>query len=468
MAAPSRITAEVRQNFDTVLGNPGVTITNALIDRLRFKVNLTDEYYTKAAFALKELPITFIPDPANVGKEIGRIGRDTLTQIGGGAYGTIFKNNRTNTVYKRIVKPSNIINDEDIEGFHKELFMEPFIQTLLQNDTRYGQNIANISRIYKDTGVVRASTRQRSSVSASGESMPAPVHTTNYTYYYQMEPIRHTITSYIANSSPPDFILKLSQLGATLDYFQQEYGFYHCDLHTDNVMFTDSGEIKIIDFGMSCITDGGTVYSVNNRVCQSWDLLIYLLHLMFTYDRFVYNPIFNRLCTSGANNLFRILSVSPYTPTDSIGPIPHWAAYNFRMIDTTSVWYMEVVDGMRLIAFFNNYLHPNFEPADFSIYMRNINRELTTGDITTAMARALAINTPAEVALAARGAAAPVPMTMGTGPVPITGSSTASNNACCSKGCCGLCCLGRGGKRRAKATRKRRGKSVKTRRRSRP
>ena len=45
-AAASRITAQVRRNFDTVLGNPGVTKTNALIDRLRFRVDLRDKYYT--------------------------------------------------------------------------------------------------------------------------------------------------------------------------------------------------------------------------------------------------------------------------------------------------------------------------------------------------------------------------------------------------------------------------------------
>jgi hypothetical protein len=280
MAAPSRITDVVRRNFNDVLGKPGVTITNALIDRLRFRVNLTDKYYTDAASKLTGLSITFTPDPTDPTKELGRIGRDTLTQIGGGAYGTIFKNNRTNTVYKRVIQPSNIVDDEQIEVFHKELFMEPFIQTLLQSDTSYGQNIANIRHVYKDAGVVRASTRPRSSVSESGMFFPVPVHRTNYTYYYEMEPIRHTITSYIANNSPPDFILKLSQLGATLDYFQRAYGFYHCDLHTGNLMFTDSGEIKIIDFGMSCITDGGTVYSVNDRVCQSWDLLNYVLHLI--------------------------------------------------------------------------------------------------------------------------------------------------------------------------------------------
>lgn len=456
-AADSRITTQVRRNFDTVLGNPGVTKTNALIDRLRFRVDLRDKYYTGVASQLTALPITFRPDPTDPSKEIGTIGRDTLTQIGGGAYGTIFKNNRTNTVYKRIVKNSTIVDDEDIEAFHKELFMEPFIQTLLQNDTRYGRNIANISRMYRDTGVIQGSTRPRSSVSESGKFFPVPVHRSNYTYYYEMEPITYTLMSYIANNNPPDFILKLSELGATLDYFQQEYGFYHCDLHTENVMFTGAGQIKIIDFGMSCITDSGVVYSVKDRVCQSWDLLIYVLHLISKNYIPLYNPIFNRLCSSGANNLFRILSKSQHTPTDGIGPRPHWAAYNYCMTDTTSVWYIETVDGMPLIAFFKNYLSTNFQPVIFSNYMADVKHEMDSGG------SGMGVNTPEEEMLAV---GAPQQMTMGVQPrVTRQGASTASSTTCCSEGCCGLCCLGRGGKRQTKHTRKRRGKTAKTRRR---
>lgn len=457
-AAASRITDAVRRNFNDVLGKPGIKKTNALIDRLKFRVDLTDKYYTDAASELSPLSITFTPDPTNPKKERGTIGRDTLIQIGGGAYGTIFKNNSNNKVYKRVIKNLTAIEDEDIEVFHKELFMEPFIQTLLQSDRSYGRNIANISRVYRDAGAIKASTRPRSSVLASGEYVSAPVHRTNYTYYYEMEPISDTITSYIANNSPPDFILKLSELGAILDDLKNTYGFYHCDLHTDNVMFTDAGQIKIIDFGMSCITDAGVVYSVKDRVCQSWDLLIYVLHLISVDYIPLYNPIFNRLCSSGANNLFDILSDSPYTPTDNIGPRPHWAAYNYYMTDSTSVWYKERVDGMQLIYFFNNYLSTNFEPAIFSNYMGEVKEEIDGGG------SGMGVNTPEEQMLAA-AVGAPQQMTMGglpTGPKRIASNMT--NNTCCSEGCCGLCCLRLGGKRRtkhtrAKATRKRRGKT---------
>ena len=139
--------------------------------------------------------------------------------------------------------------------------------------------------------------------------------------------------------------------------------------------------------------------------------------------------------------------------------MPHWAAYNYCMIDTTSVWYMEVVDGMRLINFFNKYLSTNFQPIIFSNYMREVRLEISGGG------DGMGVNTPEEEMLAA-AVGAPQQMTMGVQPRPTRqGASKASNNACCSEGCCGLCCLGRGGKRRAKATRKRRGKSVKTRRR---
>jgi hypothetical protein len=128
------------------------------------------------------------------------------------------------------------------------------------------------------------------------------------------------------------------------------------------------------------------------------------------------------------------------------------------MTDSTSVWYKERVDGMQLIYFFNNYLSTNFEPAIFSNYMGEVKEEIDGGG------SGMGVNTPEEQMLAA-AVGAPQQMTMGglpTGPKRIASNMT--NNTCCSEGCCGLCCLRLGGKRRtkhtrAKATRKRRGKT---------
>ena len=393
----SKITAAVRTEFNRIIGNPGIATTNALIDGLKYKDAQVAGFFTDAAKSLDALPCTFemvkrptATDPDNE-VERGVIKGDPVTYLGGGAYGTIFLGD-SNRVYKRVKK-----SNQDPENFHKELFMEPFIQTLLQNDPVYGGNIAKLLGVFRDSEAVGASSRARGAVSSTGERSAAPMRESNYTYYYVMEPIAYNIDRYIRAVPPIVFIDKLQEIGRILEHFKTNYGFYHCDLHGDNVMFMHpTGNISIIDFGLSCITDAGTVYSVAIKECHSWDLLIYITWFKQYQVVADYNYLFDRLLTHGGNNLYDIVEASAECPADSDGKTIWHAMYKNRMSPPSGVWNSPdtLTDGLPLIGFFNTYLYHNFEPRAFSDYWARIKADLGAGG------DGMTVPTPAEIALA--------------------------------------------------------------------
>jgi hypothetical protein len=70
----------------------------------------------------------------------------------------------------------------------------------------------------------------------------------------------------------------------TLQHLNHKYKFYHGDLHTGNIMFAGD-TIKIIDFGLSCITYNGKLYSGElERSCVSSDLGIYLVSILEYFE----------------------------------------------------------------------------------------------------------------------------------------------------------------------------------------
>jgi serine/threonine protein kinase len=439
-ARGSKITPAVRAAFNEIIGSPGIAITSALINQLKYKDLPTPKYYSDAATTLPALTCRFEDDPYRPEMQKGVIGGDPVTQIGGGAYGTIFLGN-SGKAYKRTIKKV----DKDIEDFHKELFMEPFIQTLLQNDAKYGMNIAKLMGVYRDAGAVAASTRARGTVSATGARGTAPMRESNYTYYYVMEPIAYTVDTYIAQlANPLEFIDKLRDIGEILNYFKTNYGFYHCDLHGGNILFNYSKSIKIIDFGMSCITDAGTVYSLITKTCHAWDLLLYITYLKQNNVIPIFNNLFDKLLSHGANNLYNIVYNSSECPGDNENKIVTWAMYNWQMDDPIDgprgVWIAADTrtEGMSLIRFFNTYLSFNFRPIPFSDYWRRVREDLDAGNNGTS------VNTPAELELAAAPmgtlVTAPTLMRMNNKP---TRGTIARTTKCCSGGLCGLC----GGKR---------------------
>ena len=101
------------------------------------------------------------------------------------------------------------------------------------------------------------------------------------------------------------------QLIDTLSYFYTKYGFVHRDLHQLNVMFDEEGRIKIIDFGLSCLSVKGHLYSVTNNECASYDLFTYITSLLeyqkSTFSKEAEHALLTTMQTETHESLYTIL-----------------------------------------------------------------------------------------------------------------------------------------------------------------
>jgi len=286
------ISSDVVNTFGKMLGsNISNEETKRIISKLEAESgakNLAASFprFTNLAVNLNVANVMMYTDTAGQ-IEINSV-TDRIKRIGGGAYGTIFLG-ESGIVYKRITMESinNIIPDKYRnylnELFHRELFIEAFVQTLLQCDTRYGNNIARIDGIYKDSIV--------------DETNNLPLSQRKYTYYYKMENVPYTLPAFVKTlpNVISTMVIEFQELGTMLEYFMDTYGFFHRDLHGGNIMFDNAGNIKLIDFGMSCVQVDGSQYSVNNDECMSFDLFILITYLLEQNDIPVLNSKFREL-----------------------------------------------------------------------------------------------------------------------------------------------------------------------------
>jgi hypothetical protein len=229
--------------------------------------------------------------------------------IARGGYGVIYFNRAKDKVIKEIkfesrdsVLANRII---DLENSTREFFLEAFIQTVLANDLNFGSEIARIDKVYYGNKSSSLSRTSGANIADPGVGMPRYL-------YITMEVIPFSFTSLCAKISEENSNRELEvtdiaplfiQLGYLLDYLYNTYVFRHGDLHCGNIMADASRDLKLIDFGMSCIKYEGEYYKVvrddevefDNRNasyptttaprvgCDSFDLLILLTSFLQFY-----------------------------------------------------------------------------------------------------------------------------------------------------------------------------------------
>ena len=157
--------------------------------------------------------------------------------IGDGSTSKVFKNEKNPFVYK-IIKKGN----QELMEFLKPVFREVIIQTLLQSDERYGNRICRIYKLYR----------------------------TATSLVLQLEPLECTLDERVESqidmnsniSSKSVFVTNLlKEMYNFLRHFETTYGFYHNDLHAENIMTVMEGDpltcLKLIDFGSSYVKFDG-------------------------------------------------------------------------------------------------------------------------------------------------------------------------------------------------------------------
>jgi len=156
-----------------------------------------------------------------------------------GAFGSVVRNRVGLFAYKTIVYTPNFQSpSESRKKYLGLLFKETIIQVLLQTDPTYGHHVNRIFKLYRN---------------GSNAILKMEQLDRNLRYIYSDR--SSTVDKTLRSEELKQILLKLFEI---LIYFRDRYGFYHWDLHYNNVMTVAGGDIlakvsnlKLIDFGLS-------------------------------------------------------------------------------------------------------------------------------------------------------------------------------------------------------------------------
>jgi len=228
-------------------------------------------YYTDIVKRLR--PITFsqishkqyaVRKPRNATKD------NTVQLLGQGAAGKVYQSIITpESSYKEVAinprGPDQSDEDyaEQVEEEYRTLFLECWIQTVLSCDANYGKNICNI------TGIYSSPSRANPNIYITLEYI-----NTNLFDFDDYGGLTNCLLRNFIDESPESKINTgqilpiFKELGEVLDYFRENYGFFHRDLHGRNVMFSVQDgmkTLKLIDFGNSCMMFNNVLYSMPSK-----------------------------------------------------------------------------------------------------------------------------------------------------------------------------------------------------------
>jgi len=204
-------------------------------------------------------------------KSVARSGRHEINRLEPpkeherGIYGQMYRSEDGKRIYKSITFDDIKGKPDEAEQHIRNVFIETFIQTVLVSDPDVGHLVCRPLRLFRDSKTL-------------GPEIPLG---NTIRLFILMEPIAFTLPKYVQHKGGfalTWFIPFLAQLGHLLNVLKRRYNFSHRDLHTGNIMFTEDGDIKLIDFGFSCLEFRGLHYSAAEsiiRVKRSPEQLFY-------------------------------------------------------------------------------------------------------------------------------------------------------------------------------------------------
>ena len=143
-------------------------------------------------------------------------------------------------------------------------------------------------------------------------------------------------------------------LGAVLEYFRDTYGFYHRDLHKGNIMITNDGKLKLIDFGMSYMRG-----MMEREEPERYDFLVLACNIL-EYDEGSYGVIKSKLLS-----LFDLDGRNIYPIFQSLPSSIFHEVYYYKMDNPRSIWnLMKSRNGRRIADLFIS-IAEKFRPERF-------------------------------------------------------------------------------------------------------